>query len=180
LWKSSLNVTCAVSLNFSKEFLIFSFASNDTIAGVLLQKNEQGNEQPIDFMSKTLRDVELNYTSMEKQSYALVKSLKHFRTYVGYSRIVAFVPHPAVKDILSQHDCLGTRGKWVSKIQEYDLEIKPTKIIKGQGLAKLMTKGNEEALGLKDEHCNMVSAVTQVLEQHDWYKRHDLLFETSY
>jgi hypothetical protein len=37
-----------------------------------------------------------------------------------------------VKDILAQHDCLGVRGKWVSKIQEYDLEIKPTKLVKGQ------------------------------------------------
>jgi hypothetical protein len=81
----------------------------------------------------------LNYTITEKQAYALVKSLKHFRTYVGYNKIKAFIPYPAVKDVLSQQDCLGSRGKWVSQIQEYDLEIKPTKIIKGKGLAKMMT-----------------------------------------
>ena len=80
---------------------------------------------------------------MKKQTYALVKSLKHFRTYVGYSKVVGYVPHSAVKEILSQQDCLGIRGKWVSKIQEYDLDIKPTKLIKGQGLAKMMAKGNE-------------------------------------
>jgi hypothetical protein len=34
----------------------------------------------------------------------------------------------------------------VLKIQEYDLEIKPTKIIKGQGLAKMLTESNEEAI----------------------------------
>ena len=49
---------------------------------------------------------------------------------------------------MCQQDCLGKRGKWVSKIQEYDLEIKPTKLIKGQGLAKMLTQGNEEALGI--------------------------------
>ena len=38
--------------------------------------------------------------------------------------------------------------KWVSKIQEYDLEIKPTKLIKGKGNAKMMTQGNEEELGI--------------------------------
>ena len=68
---------------------------------------------------------------MEKQAYALVKSLKHFRVYIRYSKIVGYVPHAAVKDILGQQDCLGDRGKWVFKIQEYDLEIKPTKLIKG-------------------------------------------------
>ena len=70
---------------------------------------------------------------MEKQAYALVKSLKHFRTYIGYSKVVGYVPHSAIKDILSQQDCLGIRAKWVSKIQAYDLEIKPTKLIKGVG-----------------------------------------------
>ena len=40
-----------VSPDYSKDFMIFSFASNDTIAGVLLQKNNEGFEQPIAFMS---------------------------------------------------------------------------------------------------------------------------------
>ena len=76
---------------------------------------------------------------MEKHDYALIKPLKHFRTYLGYSKIIGYVPHAVVKDIMSQQDCLGIRGKWVSKIQEYDLEIKPTKLIKGQGLANMLT-----------------------------------------
>ena len=68
---------------------------------------------------------------MEKHAYYLVNSLKYFRVYVGYSKIVGYVPHAGVKDILSQHDCLGIRGKWMSNIQEYDLKIKPNKLIKG-------------------------------------------------
>jgi hypothetical protein len=67
-----------------------------------------------------------------KQAYALVYSLKYFKPYVGYSRIIAYVPHAAVKDILTQQDCLGIHGKWVSKIQEYDMEIMPTKLVKVQ------------------------------------------------
>jgi hypothetical protein len=46
--------------------MIFSFASEDTIAAVLLQRNDQGYEQPISFFSKTLRDYELKYDIMEK------------------------------------------------------------------------------------------------------------------
>ena len=128
-----------MSLDYSKDFMIFSFASEDTIAGVLLQKNNEGFEQPIAFMSQALQQSELKYTTMEKQAFSLVRSLKHFRTYVGYSKIVCYVPHSVVKDILCQRDFLGKRGKWVSKIQEYDLEIKPTKLIKGQGLTKMLT-----------------------------------------
>ena len=140
--KNSISMSpILISPDYSKEFQIFSFASEDTIAGVFLQKNKEGQEKPIAFMSRALQHSELNYTTMEKQAYALVKSLKHFRTYVGYSKIIGYVPHATVKDIMSQQDCLGIRGKWVSKIQEYDLEIKPTKLIKGQGLAKMLTRG---------------------------------------
>ena len=60
-----------VSLDYTKDFMIFSFASEDTIAGVLLQKNFEGFEQPIAFMSRALQNSELKYTIMEKQGYAL-------------------------------------------------------------------------------------------------------------
>jgi hypothetical protein len=82
-----------------------------------MQKDADDYEHPIAFMSKVLRDSELNYTITEKQAYALVKSIKHFRNYIGYNKIKPFVPYPAVKDVLSQQDCMGTREKWVSKIQ---------------------------------------------------------------
>ena len=40
-----------VSPDFNKYFLIFSYASNHTVAGVLLQRNNQNVEQPIAFFS---------------------------------------------------------------------------------------------------------------------------------
>ena len=71
--------------------------------------------------------------------YALVKALKAFRTYVLQSQIIAYVPNAAMKDVLLQGDVEGRRRKWIAKIQEYDLNIKPTKLVKGQGLEKMLT-----------------------------------------
>jgi hypothetical protein len=141
-----------VSLDYSKDFQIFSFASKDTISMSYFKRMIKVKRNDIEFMSKSLRDVELKYAIMEKQDYALVKSLNNFRAYVGYSKIVAYVPHLAIKDILAQQDCLGVRGKWVEKIQEYDLEIRSTKLIKGQGLAQMLTEGNETTLGMNGEN----------------------------
>jgi hypothetical protein len=90
------------SQDYMKEFLIFSFASEHTIATVLLQKNEEGFEWPIAFFSRSLRDAELKYDILEKQAYAMVKSLKAFRTYVLHSKIIAYVPSSSIKDILVQ------------------------------------------------------------------------------
>ena len=54
------------SPDFNKDFLILSYASNHTVARVLLQKNDQNAEQPMPFFSKVLRDGELKYDIMEK------------------------------------------------------------------------------------------------------------------
>jgi hypothetical protein len=156
-----------INPDFSQDFIIFSFASQDTITGVLMQKDVDDYEHPIAFMRKILRDSKLNYSITEKQVYALVKSLKHFRNYVGYNKIKAYVPYPAMKDVLSQQDCMRTRGKWVSKIQDYDLEIKPTKIIKGQGLAQMLTESNQVAIQMGESE--KINVMISELEHDKWY-----------
>jgi hypothetical protein len=55
-----------INPNYSKDFLFFSFASFDTVAVVLLQKNVEGLEQPIFFFSRALRDAKIKYDIMEK------------------------------------------------------------------------------------------------------------------
>jgi len=50
--------------------------------------------------------------------------------------------------IYSQDNLDGRRGKWIDVILEYDIDIKPTKLIKGQGLAKLMVESNFHALDI--------------------------------
>ena len=60
------------SLDYTKPFSILSFASETTLAAVLLQKIEDSHDQPIAFFSKVMRDAELKYDIIEKQAYALV------------------------------------------------------------------------------------------------------------
>jgi hypothetical protein len=107
-----------ISPDYSKEFQIFSFASSDTLAYVFLQRNLDGLEQPISFFSRALRDAETRYDIMEKQDYALVKSLKAFRIYILHSKIIAYVPSASVKKTLIQPDIDGKRSKWITKILE--------------------------------------------------------------
>ena len=148
-----------ISPNFEKDFQIYSFASEHTIAGVLLQKNEDGYEQPIAFYSKTLRDAPLKYNILEKQAFALTKALKDFRVQILHCHTIAYVPSIAIKDILTQLDPKGRRAKWIVVLLEYDLEIKHTKLIKGQGLAKLMVE-----IGVEDVNINFLD-ISNVSEQ---------------
>jgi hypothetical protein len=55
-----------ISPDYSRDFMIFSIASQDTITGVLLQKDVDDHEHPIVFMSKALRDSKLYYSITKK------------------------------------------------------------------------------------------------------------------
>ena len=63
-------------------------------------------------------------------------------------------------------------------ILEYDLEIKPTKLIKGQGLARLMDESNFQALDINmfnalDEHEELA---TPIIEDHFFFHLGMLIF----
>jgi len=92
-----------------------------------------------------------------------------------YSHIVAYVPNAIVKDILTRDGLDGKRGKWITTILEYDLEIKPKKLIKGQGLAKLMAESNFPSLDINfiielDNEEEMVTPqISQAFTDSPWY-----------
>ena len=64
--KAIMEAPTLTSPNYTKGFYIFSFASYDTVAVVLLQKDDEKFDHPISFFSKTLRDAELKYDPIEK------------------------------------------------------------------------------------------------------------------
>jgi len=146
--KAIMEAPTLISPDYNKEFHIFSFASEDTIASVLLHVDEEGSEHLVAFFSKNLRDTELRYDIIKKQGYALIKSLKAFRVYILHSKIIVYVPSAAIKDVLTQPDANGRRAKWISKMIEFNIELEPTKLVRGQGLAKLLAEENCRSLDI--------------------------------
>lgn len=55
-----------VSPDYLKPFYIYLFTSDHSCASMLTQKNDEGNEHLITFMSTPLKDVELRYHNIEK------------------------------------------------------------------------------------------------------------------
>ena len=85
---------------------------------------------------------------MENKAHALVKALKSFRVYILHSKIISYVRSSAVKKFLFHVDNDGKRGRWINFFIKYDMETKVTRLIKGQGLTKLLEKSICEALGI--------------------------------
>jgi len=105
-----------------------------------------------------------------------VKYLKDYRVYILHSHILVYVPNTSVKDVLVQTDLEGRRGKWIIALLEYDLEIKPTKLIKGKGLAKLMAESNLHVLDInliatmsKEDEDSLLVQVSKIFLHSPWY-----------
>lgn len=78
---------------------------------------------------------------------------------------MVYVPYPAIKSIQTQQDIdCNRRGNWIAKVQEYDLELKPTKLVRGKGLCKLM----EENLKEEEENKDLPLVLTVSL-QDEWF-----------
>ena len=126
--------------NFDNEFILNTFAFDHSIAVVLTQKNEEGEEFLVSFMSTCLQGTELKYPAIDKQAFAMFKDVKHFHPYLLRFHTKIIVPHLVVKALLIQKEPGDSRGNKLTTLQEYDLEIKPIKFVKGQGLCKLVAK----------------------------------------
>ena len=106
-------------------------------------------------MSTNLQGAELNYLAIDKQAYVVYKEVKHFRSYFLKNHTKVIVPHAAVRSLFTQHDMGERRGNWMEFFQEFDLDIKPAKIVKGKGLCKPDVEAqdliNTEDLGWENE-----------------------------
>eukprot|EP00253_Pinus_taeda_P027018 PITA_27018 len=132
-------------------------------------------------LAEHLREITSMLKKDSQQALALVEALKDFRVYILHSHILAYVPNTAVKDILVQADPEGRRGKWIAALLEYDVEIKPTKLIKGQGLAKLMAETNLQVLDINliaamsdEDEENPLVQVSEMFLSSPWYA--DILY----
>ena len=83
--------------------------------------------------------------------------------------VIAFVPTTIVKYIFSQQEVSGRRCRWINRIQEFNIDIHITKLVRGQGLAKLMTEANleENQVNQIDDNC---SDNVCDMDTSDWYR----------
>jgi hypothetical protein len=131
------------SPNFKKDFFLYTFPSDQSLATILAQKDDENNEAPISFMSTNLQGAELNYPCIDKQAYAVYKAVKHFGSYILKNHTKVIVPHPAIRSLFTQQEMGQRRGNWMAVVHEFDLDIKPAKTVKGQGLCKLVVKAQD-------------------------------------
>eukprot|EP00253_Pinus_taeda_P010565 PITA_10565 len=134
--QSIINAPALNTPKFSNHFTLYTIASDFSYVAVLTQINNHNLEAPISFYSSNLQGAELNYSEVEKQAFVVYKAVKHYRPFLLKAHTKVIVPFSSVRQLLIQRELGEKRANWVTALQEYDLDIKPAKIVRGQGFCR--------------------------------------------
>lgn len=115
------------SPDFSQPFYIHCDASKTGIGAVLVQKNAEGDEIPIAFMSRKLNQAQRNYSVTEQECLAAMLSIKKFRAYVEGHEFTVITDHASLKWLMSQTDLSTRLARWALKLQGYRFNIEHRK-----------------------------------------------------
>ncbi|KAL6562636.1 hypothetical protein OROGR_003643 [Orobanche gracilis] len=106
--------------DFNKVFEVACDASGVGIGGVLSQDNH-----PIAFFSEKLNESRrTKYSTYEKEFYALVRCLEHWRYYLLPKEFVLWSDHDALKFTNDQKKLKEKHARWVETLQDFSFVLK--------------------------------------------------------
>ena len=108
--------------DFNKTFELECDASGIGLGGVLLQ-----DAKPVAYFSEKLSGPSLNYSTYDKELYALVRTLETWQHYLWPKEFVIHSDHESLKHIRSQAKLNRRHAKWVEFIETFPYVIKHKK-----------------------------------------------------
>jgi hypothetical protein len=78
--------------------------ASDNVVGAILGQCIDKLPHVIYYVSRTLNDVQLSYSTTEKELLAVVFALDRFRSYLLGSKIIMYSDHVALKYLFSKKD----------------------------------------------------------------------------
>ena len=115
--------------NFSHPFKLEVDASASG-AGAVLTQNGEGNVcHPVCYFLVKFKHHQLNYSTTEKETLAMLPTLKHFEVYLGASSspVVVYTDHNPIVFLTQMYNHNQRLMRWALLAQWYNLEIKHKK-----------------------------------------------------
>ncbi|GJV81241.1 reverse transcriptase domain-containing protein [Tanacetum coccineum] len=124
-----------------EELIMYLSATHGAISAVLLTDRDSV-QTPVYFVSKALKETEINYSAMEKLILALVFAAKRLRRYFQAHPVAVITDQP-IKQVISKPDASGRLQKWSVLLGEHNISYRPRTAVKGQILADFLIEKPE-------------------------------------
>ena len=116
---------------------MYLYVSKHAISAVLLR--DQGMQQPIYYVSKTLVDAETRYLPLEKLVLALVHAIRKLTHYFQAYTIYVLTQYP-LQSLLKRSDFTGKMAKRGTWLGSFNIRYTPRSSVKGQVLANFVVE----------------------------------------
>ncbi|GKU96286.1 hypothetical protein SLEP1_g9534 [Rubroshorea leprosula] len=121
-----------------RPLILYIAAQEYSLGALLAQVNEEGKENALYCMSRTLVGAEVSYSPIEKICLALIFSTKKLRNYMLAHVVHLISKADPLKYIMSKPVLSGRITKWALLLSEFEIIYVPQKAIKGQALADFL------------------------------------------
>ncbi|XP_021737704.1 uncharacterized protein LOC110704217 [Chenopodium quinoa] len=105
--------------DFMKPFEVECDASGKGIGAVLIQE-----KKPIAYFSEKLSQGKLNYSTYDKEFYAMVRALDHWSHYLRPQPFILHSDHESLRFIHGQKKLNARHAKWVEFLQSFNFATK--------------------------------------------------------
>ncbi|XXG53275.1 hypothetical protein AAC387_Pa03g1392 [Persea americana] len=140
----------------------------------VLIKEDDGQQRPISYTSKTLLDAETRYLQLEKLALALVSASRKLSHYFQTFTIVVIREYP-LKALLRKADFSERISKWAVELGQYDIQYQPRTSIKAQVLADFIVEFTPQSSAPTVLDTEMggnkgTEAITKTEQEQSWKK----------
>ncbi|GJR18636.1 reverse transcriptase domain-containing protein [Tanacetum coccineum] len=101
--------------------------TSDFAIGAILGQRKMKHFQPIHYVSKTMTEAQIHYTTTENKMLAVVYAFEKFRPYLVLSKSIVYTDHSALKYLMNKQDAKPRLLRWVLLLQEFDITIRDKK-----------------------------------------------------
>ncbi|XP_050290994.1 uncharacterized protein LOC126731318 [Quercus robur] len=121
----------------SKDLFMYLSVSEHTVSAVLVR--DQGVQQPVYYISKTLVNADTRYLPLEKLVLELVHATRKLPHYVQAHTVYVLTEYP-LQSLLKRSDFTSRIAKWGTRLGYFDIQYRPRISMKGQVLADFIAK----------------------------------------
>jgi len=139
--------------------LLIYLAVSEVAVSAILDREDEGTQSPIYYVSRILTGAETRYPYLEKLALALVVAARKLRPYFQCHPIAMVTTFP-LRNILHKLKLSGRLAKWAVEISKLDIEYKPRTVIKSQVMADFVVDFSSGLLPLATKEAVMVSEST--------------------
>ena len=119
------------ALVHGRHLLLYLVSNSHAIGALLAQEDDEGNEQPIYYVSWTLKDTETWYPKIERACLVAIYTSQRLKRYFSAHQILLVTKfHPIKAPLLHQPLLTGRIAQWLVLLSQYDIGLRTPKAVK--------------------------------------------------